>query len=53
MFQVCFSIKIEFLKTYYIMYIKKKNKENRFIIVYHNEEEEGMKWAKLLILKGY
>ena len=30
-----------------------KNKEDRFIIVYHNEEEEGAKLAKLLVLKGY
>ena len=30
-----------------------KNKENRFIIVYHQEEEEGMKTAKLLVLKGF
>lgn len=30
-----------------------KNKPDRFIIVYHEKEEDGIEWAKLLTLKGY
>lgn len=35
------------------MFFNKKNKESKMIIVYHNDDTEGIKYAKLLTLKGF